>query len=218
VNGPDPVLTRTCQQDGFTGAVLVGALDRAWRAIRAYHPQVPAAVVLVASGTTTGRAKHGHYAAMRWQHGPDRLPEVLVSGEGLKRPVTEVLTTLLHEAVHGRLADVRGVKDTSRQGRWHNRRFAVLADELGLQAAKDPRIGWSPCTLRPDTAVTYREVLDDLAAALSAYRHPELVGGAGARTSHNPLACVCACPCAPAGASPTAGSSSSSRRASSVAR
>jgi len=130
---------------------------------------------------------------MRWQHGTEKLPEVLVSGEGLKRPVAEVLTTLLHEAAHG-LADVRGIKDTSRQGRWHNKLFAALADELGLDPTKDPRIGWSPCTLRPDTAIIYREVLDDLATALSAYRPPETAGGAGARNSNNPLACSCACP------------------------
>jgi len=34
------------------------------------------------------------------------------------------------------VADVRGVKDTSQQGRWHNRRFAVLADELGLASPR----------------------------------------------------------------------------------
>jgi hypothetical protein len=189
---PDAVLTRTCQQDGFTVADLVGALERAWQAIRANHPEIPAAVVVVASGTATGRAKHGHYAAMRWQHGTDRLPEVLVSGEGLKRPVSEVLTTLLHEAAHG-LAEARGIQDTSRQGRWHNRKFAKLADELGLDTSKDPRIGWSPCTLRDTTAGDYREVLDDLAAALSAYRHPEMAGPGSARKNNNALACACAC-------------------------
>ncbi len=185
-------VTRTCQDDGFTGADLVAALDRAWRAIRARHPEVPAAVVVVASGTAAGRAKHGHYAAMRWQHGSEKLPEVLVSGEGLKRPVPDVFTTLVHEAAHG-LADVRGVKDTSRQGRWHNKRFAALADELGLDATKDPRIGWSPCALREASAEIYRDVLADLGAALSAYRHPELAAGNG-RNSHNPAACVCVCP------------------------
>jgi len=187
------VLTRTCQDDGFTSADLVGALERAWRAIRARHPEVPAAVVVVGSGTAAGRAKDGHYAAMRWQHGTDRLPEVLVSGEGLKRPVTDVLTTLLHEATHG-LADARGIQDTSRQGRWHNKKFAALADELGLDTPKDSRIGWSACTLRPATATTYREVLDHLGTTLSAYRHPELASSASVRSSNNALACVCACP------------------------
>jgi aminoglycoside phosphotransferase (APT) family kinase protein len=137
---PSRALARTGQHDGITGADLVAALDRAWRVIHAHHPDLPAAVVVVASGTATGQLKHGHYAAMRWQHGSDRLPEVLVSGEGLNRPVSEVLTTVLHEAAHG-LADIRGIKDTSRQGSWHNQKFATLADELGLDTTKDPRIG-----------------------------------------------------------------------------
>ncbi|MQA17813.1 MAG: hypothetical protein GEV09_28270, partial [Pseudonocardiaceae bacterium] len=107
----------TTPGDGFTSAQLVAALETAWTAIRDRHPKVPAAVVVVGSGTTSRQAKYGHYAAMRWQHGTDRLPEVLISGEGLQRLATEVLTTLLHEAAHG-LADTRGIKDTSRQGRW----------------------------------------------------------------------------------------------------
>jgi len=186
-------LTRTCQdEEEFTSADLVAALERAWQAIRARHPEVPSAVIVVASGTTTRQAKYGHFAAMRWQHGENRLPEVLVSGEGLKRPVTEVLTTLLHEAAHG-LADVRGVKDTSRQGRWHNQKFKALAEELGLEATKDPRVGWSPCTLRSPTEDEYRDALDGLAAALSAYRHPEMLMGS-VRKSNNGLALSCACP------------------------
>jgi len=110
-----------------------------------------------------------------------------------RNPLADPGVTLLHEAAHG-LADVRAIKDTSRQGRWHNKLFAGLAGELGLDATKDPRIGWSPCTLRLATADIYREVLDDLAMALSAYRHPEMAGGAGARNSNNPPACSCACP------------------------
>src|SRR4029450_12326513 len=101
-----------------------------------------------------GQTKWGHFASMRWQRGSDRLPEVLVSGDGLARTPGEVLTTLLHEAAHS-LADARTIQDTSRQGRWHNKRFAALATELGLDPRMDPRLGWSPCTLPPETAETY---------------------------------------------------------------
>jgi len=59
---------------------------------------------------------------MRWHDDARQLPEVFVGGEGLARGPAEVLGTLLHEAAHA-LADVRGIKDTSRQGRWHNARF-----------------------------------------------------------------------------------------------
>ena len=64
-----------------------------------------------------------------------RLPEVFVGGEGLARGPADVLGTLLHEAAHA-LAHVRGIKDTSRQGRWHNARFKALAEELGTEVTK----------------------------------------------------------------------------------
>ena len=55
----------------------------------------------------------------------------MISGEGLRRSPREVLGTLLHEAAHA-LAHARGIKDTSRQGRYHNKHFKTLAEELGL--------------------------------------------------------------------------------------
>jgi hypothetical protein len=188
---PKARVTRKRQTE-FTIVQLVAALEDAWTAIRAKHPEVPAVVIVIGSGTSTRQAKNGHYAPTRWQHGDNRLAEVLVSGEGLKRPVDEVFTTLLHEAAHG-LANARGIQDTSRQGRWHNQRFADLAKELGLDPQKDDRIGWSPCTLRDETAKAYAGVLKGLSTALQAYRHPETVGEA-AKKSNNGVACVCQCP------------------------
>jgi hypothetical protein len=190
-----PEVTRTCHDQGHTLAAVIDALAQAWTGIRARHPDVPAAVLVVASGSTArNRLVLGHFAGARWQSGDDRLPEVLVSGEGLHRPAAAVLTTLLHEAGHG-IAATRGIKDTSRQGRWHNKRFAALADELGLTAACHPAFGWSPCTLRPSTLDSYADTLDRLGAVLSLYRHPEPCGPTAGRTSNNnPLACECGCP------------------------
>ncbi len=189
---PKARLTRK-RQGEYTTAELVSALETAWSAIRTNHTEVPAVVIIVGSGTVTKQAKYGHFAPTRWQHGEQALAEVLISGEGLKRPVEEVFTTLLHEAAHA-LADVRGIKDTSRQGRWHNQKFAALAGELGLDTTKDPRIGWSPCTLRQETATTYKSVLTELKTALIAYRHPEMVAGTSTKNNNNAVACACQCP------------------------
>jgi len=180
------------RQTEYTTAQLVSALESAWAAIRATNKEVPAVVIIVGSGTATRQKKYGHFAPTRWQHGNSQLSEVLISGEGLQRPVEEVFTTLLHEAAHS-LANVREIKDTSRQGRWHNQKFSALAGELGLDTTKDSRIGWSPCTLRAETATTYKSVLTDLKSALLAYRHPESTGGE-AKKSNNALACSCQCP------------------------
>jgi hypothetical protein len=191
-------VTRTCQQPpAFTTAGLLTALEAAWAAIRDRHPEVPAAVLIVGSGspaTAKAAMKWGHFAALRWQHGDTQLPEVLVSGEGLKRTPAEVFVTLLHEATHG-LANVRGIQDTSRQGRWHNKKFATLAAELGLTAAKDDKLGYSPCTLTDQASADYAPTITTLGAALKAYRHPEIAGQSTGRTNNNNgVTAECECP------------------------
>ena len=147
----------TTTPDG-AASVLVAALEHAWQTIRTRHPQVPEAVLVVASGSEGKRLNLGHFAPHRWQvNGADRH-EVLVGGEGLHRGPTDVLATLLHEAAHG-LAKARSIQDTSRQGRYHNRRYATLAHELGLDVAYQDPIGWSATSVPDPTATRYVEVL-----------------------------------------------------------
>jgi hypothetical protein len=137
--------TTSTASDG-TASLLVAALEHTWQTIRTRHPELPQAVLVVASGAEGKRLNLGHFAPHRWHvQGADRH-EVLVGGEGLQRGPLEVLGTLLHEAAHG-LAQARGVQDTSRQGRYHNRRYATLARELGLEVASVQPIGWSATTV-----------------------------------------------------------------------
>jgi integrase len=109
---------------------------------------------LVAGGvdwrTVSGRAGHadGHMTLGTYAHFQH---EVLVGGEGLHRSPLEVLGTLLHEAAHG-LACARSIQDTSRGGRYHNRRYATLARELGLDVAAVKPIGWSATVPEPTAA------------------------------------------------------------------
>jgi hypothetical protein len=147
-------------------SLLVATLEQAWAAIRGRHPEVPEAIVVVAAGGEGRRLRWGHFAAGRWQLAAGRRPEVLVGGEGLRRPAREVLGTLLHEAAHG-LADRRGIQDTSRGGRYHNRRYRQLAEEVGLQVACVDPIGWSATTVPEQTAHSYAELLAELEARLT---------------------------------------------------
>jgi hypothetical protein len=180
----------TTTPDG-TASLLVGALEHAWQTIRSRHPDVPDAVVVVASGAEGKRLNLGHFAPHRWQvAGADRH-EVLIGGEGLQRGPLEVLGTLLHEAAHG-LAQARGVQDTSRQGRYHNRRYATLAGELGLEVTSVQPIGWSATTVPEPTAAAYAAQLEELATALVLWRRQEHRIGPGAR-SRNLLAATCEC-------------------------
>jgi hypothetical protein len=170
---------------------LVAALEHAWATIRRQHPDVPDVVLVVASGGDAKRLHLGHFAPDRWQVNGAGRHEVLVGAEGLRRGPTDVLATLLHEAAHG-LARARGIKDTSRQGRYHNRRYATLAAELGLDVAHDQRIGWSRTTVPDATAAAYQAVLEELAAALILWRYLDQLAGPKS-PSRNLLACTCPC-------------------------
>src|SRR4029450_2104799 len=190
--------TAAVSADHAAASRLVAALEHAWTAILTQHPDVPQVVIVVASGSDprSRRLNLGHFAAGRWHltdpNKPTDRPEVLVSGEGLQRGPVEVLGTLLHEAAHG-LAHARSIQDTSRQGRYHNRRYATLAGELGLEVAHLQPIGWSATSVPGPTAGRYGEVLAELGAALVLWRRAEQANPAGPGRSRNALACSCAC-------------------------
>ena len=186
---------------------VLSVLEDSWHAIRARHPQIPPVVIIIASGTSSGRgAEWGHFAPRRWDvHATGTLAEVLISGEGLRRGPRAVLGTLLHEAAHA-LAAARGVKDTSRQHRYHNRQFKVLAEELGLAVDHDERIGWSLTSLSGPAAEIYAGSLVKLRAALILWRYAEYKaitgqgtgGGTGTGTSTGVRTSgliAAACPC-----------------------
>jgi hypothetical protein len=86
----------------------------------------------------------------------------------------------------------RVAQATSRQGRFHNRRYAALAVELCLDVAQTEGIGWSATSVPEPTAARY-DVLAELAAALVLWRRAELASPAGPGRSRNALACSCAC-------------------------
>jgi hypothetical protein len=184
-------------KDARISAPMVEALEQAWADIRFRHADLPPAVVVLGAGSIgapAGALKLGQFAAMRWADGTtegQRLAEVFVGGEGLVRGPAEVLGTLLHEAAHA-LAHVRGIQDTSRQGRWHNARFKALAEEMGIQVTKDPRIGWSPTTVHDDTRTVYANTIAVLSDALRLFRSAEITTGRTSRPT-NPPACVCDC-------------------------
>jgi hypothetical protein len=122
------------------------------------------------------------------------MAELFVGGQGLRRGARGVLGTLLHEAAHG-LAAARGIADTSRQGRYHNRRFAALAAELAITVAPDRTRGWSATSVPDGTAAHYAAELAQLSEAITAYRRAEGTGPGKPTSQNNPPA---TCGCTPA--------------------
>jgi hypothetical protein len=92
--------------------------------------------------------------------------EVFITSDGLALPPSDLLAIVLREAAYS-LASERGVKDTSRQGRYHNQRFKAIAEELGLEVSRDPPFGCSRTSLTAAAAATYSQTLESLGLALS---------------------------------------------------
>jgi hypothetical protein len=189
-----------------TGSGLIAALEQTWADIRRRTPQLPEVVVVTGTGLSSSAvhidAKWGHFGADHWVEGRPteegqgaaldfsaarRKPELFISGECLAEGHRQTLQTMLHEAVHA-LAHARGVKDTSRGGKYHNRReFVALAGELGLAwpdgQRPHPVIGFSEVQLTEQTVADYADTLAYLRTAIRLYRDTfrrlGLLGGQG---------------------------------------
>lgn len=174
--------------DAPIASPMIAALERAWDAVRTRHPELPPVVIVTGSGLQFSgarliSAKRAHFHPQQWAHrehdtenaldvgaqAAQRYHEIFVSGEGLARQPHEILASLLHEAAHC-LAHVREIQDTSRQGRWHNREFAKLAAEVGIDVAKDPRIGYSVTSIQDETVAAYADTIMDLVLTLDHVR------------------------------------------------
>ena len=189
-----PVTSTVITTPGPDGPVISGVvrvLEDIWRTIRTRHGELPPVVIIIASGSERKQPVWGHHAPGRWVAGNEERAEIMISGEGLRRSAQDVLGTLLHEAAHA-LAAARGIKDTSRQHRYHNTRYKVLAEELGITVTFDPTIGWSITTVPDATAETYTDQLTALQAAMTLWRADEEFTPAERRNS-NLIAAICPC-------------------------
>lgn len=184
------------------GSITIAAIERVWEAIQSRFPEVPNVVVISGGGLDARKnlIKWGHFHADQWDTAGGRAHELLVSGECLSRDPRYILETILHEAAHA-VAHERGVKDTSRRGRYHNKRFVAIARELGLvwpeDQAPDAGTGYSNVKLTDEAAETWADALAALDEGRAAWRSivtDEVVAEAPRRKSTNrrPKA-VCGC-------------------------
>lgn len=87
---------------------------------------------------------YGHFTPWKsWEGaGGAGYCEINLGAATVNRPVIESIATLVHEMTHQWCYE-RGVKDTSRGGTYHNKRFKAEAERRGLLIGYDSRIGWS---------------------------------------------------------------------------
>ena len=95
---------------------------------------------------STPRA-YGHFTLYdAWSVDGDKgMREINIGAGTLSRPIENVVATLLHEMCHY-WNDQHGIKDCSRGGTYHNKKFKVLAEACDLHIDHHPTYGWSITT------------------------------------------------------------------------
>lgn len=155
---------------------IITVLETTYAGLRRRHPDLPERIVfLLGKGARRGGVNFGHYHADQWAYHPhaeaqatDTVPEIMISGECLAAGPEQVYLTLVHEAAHA-LAKARGWKDTSRQGRYHNKTFVAAAEELGLtypHERPDPKIGWSAVVLTEEHKASAAHIISRIGATI----------------------------------------------------
>ncbi|MFJ9752888.1 hypothetical protein [Streptomyces chartreusis] len=124
--------------------ILAAELSIAWTSIQAHHSDLPAL----------------------------SAPEALIDETTAICGDRLCFERLLHEAAHA-LALTRGIRDTSRAGRYHNRRFCTLAEEVGLCPVERHHgsSGFSRAILPPETQRRYASTMERLHRALQIHEH-----------------------------------------------
>lgn len=125
-----------------------GYLEKMFRALndRYFDGKLEEPIITIQS---TPRA-FGHVTVGKtWQRGQEQRHELNLGAGTLDRPIENIVATLLHEMVH--LWNIQtDVKDCSRGGTYHNKRFRDAAVERDLDIGYDPRIGWSLTNPTPE--------------------------------------------------------------------
>ena len=119
-----------------------GYLEKIFRVLNEHYfnNELEEAVITIQS---TPRA-YGHVTVSKAWHRADgeQRHELNVGAGTLDRDITNVVATILHEMVH--LLNLQsGIKDCSRGGTYHNKKFRDAAEARDLKISYDPRIGWS---------------------------------------------------------------------------
>ena len=154
------------------GSVIIQIFEDLWREIVRRNPALEAVVFITGLGYRTKKLSYaGQFCGNAWFRTEGEMAEIFIAGESLKDGLEIVLATLLHEGAHA-LANRRGIEDTSRQGRYHNKRYKPLGEELGLLVDVSKSTGYSETTPAPGTLESYRELLEELSARVSAHRLP----------------------------------------------
>ena len=104
-----------------------------------FDNELPNVVITIQSSPRT----NGHITTQKiWNGVDDCYYEINISAEHLNRPCEQVMATLVHEMVHLYCME-NGIADTSKNGRYHNKRFKAECEKRDLHIEYAQYIGYS---------------------------------------------------------------------------
>ena len=113
-----------------------------------------------------------------------------ISCDYLRRKREDIISTLIHEMCH-LYALQNEIKDTSRSGIYHNKKFKEIAEAHGLIVQEADHIGWSITSLKPETAEWLKENCNF--SEITIYKKKPLVAESIAKPKQSSRKYVCPC-------------------------
>lgn len=128
-----------------------------------FENQLSKPVITVSPDTTKGA--YGWCTSWKaWKeagHEDEGYYEINICAEHLCRPYEAVAGTMLHEMVHLYNLE-QGVKDTSRAGTYHNKKFKEAAEAHGLIVGNDPKYGWCKTALNDEAKAVVESFMKEI--------------------------------------------------------
>lgn len=101
---------------------------------------------------------YGWFWAGKWRNGEENRCEINISAEELARTATSIFETLIHEMVHQ--YNWQQVINDCSANQYHNRRFKVACEEVGLKCEKMQNYGWAKTSLDERGSVVVNEFIE----------------------------------------------------------
>lgn len=126
-----------------------------------FEDKLPKVIITFESGYKKG-AFGWIYTKPTWEQSKQARYNINISSDFLDRDIYAVMGTLLHEMCHLYALD-NNIKDTSRSGIYHNKKFKEICEAHGLEVFEESNIGYG--RTKP-TEIT-RKHIDDNAGVTS---------------------------------------------------
>lgn len=130
----------------------IGQLEKMYNVLNLdkFGGALPTPIITVQSKPGTW----GHCTVAKVWKGRVERYEMNIAAEKVAGPIEEIIDTLLHEMVHLYCRE-NGIQETSRGGKYHNKRFKALAEQVGLMCVEAGIYGWNTQGAGNDALIEY---------------------------------------------------------------